>query len=175
MYRDIQYIHWVCTILVLCSCFGSTVFGRKPSLYSKSLPMECGGLAGEWDQIEDLRTRLREEHKLCLHPVSQEFCEPTRANCVLNGFVLLPVLERLRGTENLKLPYLEPLKKEIALLFTKCGVDVTDRKIYTTSIEIKRLTGFVKRRMLRKEVTKDICLKTSALFLKWFFLQNYFF
>ena len=134
--------------------------------------MECGGLAGEWDQLEELRGRLREEHKLCLHPVSQEFCEPTRANCVLNGFVLLPVLERLRECEGMKLPYLEPLKKEVALLFSKCGVDVTDRNVYTTSVEIKRLTGFVKRRMLRKEVTKDICLKTSVLFLKWLVPPN---
>lgn len=117
--------------------------------------MDVDGLAKEWDSVEGLRDRLREKGKLYLHPDTQKWCEATRANAVANTLVLVPALERLRETEKMKLPYLEPLQAEISILFEKNGVTLTEKRIYTAAVETKKLLGFIKRRGKRQEVTKD--------------------
>lgn len=69
--------------------------------------------------------------------------------------VLKPVLARLAITEKFKLPHLEDLKVQVQTLFDKCGTNFGEKEVYKTSVEIKKLAGFIKRRAARKEVTKE--------------------
>lgn len=88
-------------------------------------------------------------------PVGEAICKPTRVNAVNNAMVLRPVLARIREA-GLRLPHLEPLKLEVASLFKKCGTtSLGEKAVYKASVEIKQLAGFVKRRLTRKEVTKE--------------------
>ncbi|CAL1168005.1 unnamed protein product [Cladocopium goreaui] len=114
--------------------------------------MNVTGLAAVWEADESLRERLRKDRKVCIHPMSQRWCEPSRVNAVNNSIVLLPALRRLRETDEWKLPYLEQLQVEIGLLFEKVSVPVDDKTVYTSSVEVKKLLGFVKRRAKRHEV-----------------------
>lgn len=116
--------------------------------------MEVVDLAKEWAQDPHVRERVRTEKALYVHPVSQKWCEPTRANCISNAFVLKPLLCRLRDAPEWKLPYLEPLQVEISRLFEDCNVPVDVKMVYRASMECKKLLGFVKRRAVRKEPTK---------------------
>ena len=116
--------------------------------------MDVNGLALLWDANSPLRDRMRQHRKMNLHPVSQKWCEPTRANCITNSMVLLPALEKLKNTEKWKLPYLEKLQPEIAKFYEKMGIPIEETVIYKTANELKKLLGFVKRRAQRKEVTK---------------------
>ena len=116
--------------------------------------MRVAGLSTLWESDDLIRERIRKDRKLCLHPANQRYCEPSRPNATSNAQVLLPSLGKLRDTPQWKLPHLEPLQEEIAKLFSKVGAPVEDQYIYTASMEVKRLLGFVKRRASRKEVTK---------------------
>lgn len=116
--------------------------------------MNVENLHLEWEGQEFVRERIRKLSKLCVHPATQKWCEPNRANSVSNHCILAPALARLQQTESWKLPYLEPLQVEIGLLFEKLGIPAVEKTIYTGAVELKRLLGFVKRRAHRKEVTK---------------------
>lgn len=117
--------------------------------------MDVQRLAHEWEKNGDLRDRVRRERKMNIHPKSQTWCEPTRSNCVSNSMVLLPCLDRLKAHGSWKLPYLEPLQSEIANFHEKMGIPLEEKVIYTTSVEIKKMLGFIKRRVSRQEPTKD--------------------
>ena len=117
--------------------------------------MNVQGLAIEWDNDVFLRDRTRKERQINLHPQFQKWCEPTRANCTTNAAVLLPCLHRLRESNGWKLPYLDNLQVELSIFYEKLGIPVESKVIYGGSIEIKKMLGFVKRRVMRKEVTKD--------------------
>jgi len=116
--------------------------------------MNVQGLAIEWDNDVFLRDRTRKERQINLHPQFQKWCEPTRANCTTNAAVLLPCLHRLRESNGWKLPYLDNLQVELSIFYEKLGIPLESKVIYGGSIEIKKMLGFVKRRVMRKEVTK---------------------
>ena len=44
---------------------------------------------------------------------------------------------------------------EVQTLFEKCGLPNESKLVYQTSVELKKLVGFIKRRVNRKEVTKE--------------------
>lgn len=119
--------------------------------------MDVKGLAAEWDAISSIRDRLRDGRKLFEHPQTQKWCEPTRENCVRNSDALAPILKRLQVTSGRTLPHLDPLQNEIKKLYAKVGATPGEKIVYTTSVEVKKLAGFVKRRAnpLRQEFTKD--------------------
>lgn len=117
--------------------------------------MDVSDLAKDWDDDESIRVRLRRDRKLCLHPLSQKWCEPNRPNCTLNDIILIPALKRLREHLEWKLPYLEPLQHEINLLFERTSTPIDAKAAYTHAVEVKRMLSFVKRRAKRREVTKD--------------------
>ena len=117
--------------------------------------METSGLGSTWEANEVIRGRIRSEKKLFTHPTAQRFCEPNRVNAVNNSEALMPALKKLKVSPAWKLPHLEDLQGEIIKLFKKLGVEIEDSQVYTTSVECKKLLGFVKRRVKRGEVTKD--------------------
>lgn len=120
----------------------------------KLFGMIVEGLGQEWEANDEIRERLRSQHKLCLHPATQRYCEPNRPNAVNNSMVILPCMHRLRESPGWKLPHLEPLQVEVGYLFNKMGKPTDDKEIYKVANEIKKLTGFVKRKLARREVTK---------------------
>lgn len=85
------------------------------------MAMDVGGLGAKWEAQQGIRDRIRKERKLCLHPLSQRYCEPTRPNSVTNAMVLRPALEILKDTPGWKLPHIEPLQAEIYQLFQRVG------------------------------------------------------
>lgn len=123
--------------------------------------MDCNGLAASWEGSEPVRKQLREHKVLCVRPASERWCEPNRINCTNNSSVLIPALEILRDTPEWKLPHLEPLQAEVALAYEKVGVPVDGKQIYTSAVEVKKMIGFVKRRVKRKEVTKVLWSKQA--------------
>ena len=127
-------------------------FAFGSSLY---MAMDCIGLAKEWEKDEHLRTRLREEKKIMIYPATDRFCKPNRVNSVTNEIVILPVLKRLQATSKKKLPHLVDLTMEVQTLCEKTGLSTADRFAYKTSVEIKKMAGFIKRRAQKKEVTKE--------------------
>ena len=122
-----------------------------------STAMHCLGLFQEWEQNGDVRTRMRTEKKLLVPQIDEEFCAPTRINAVENAMVLKPVLARLAKHAKWKLPYLEDLKFEVQSIYERCGLEATEKQVYSSSVDIKRLTGLVKRRCKRREVTRVGC------------------
>ena len=134
-----------------------SLFDSK-SLFTKSgslLDMDCIGLAAEWEANVELRTRVREEKRILTHAESDKYCKPNRPNAVNNRIALMPILQRLQRTPQRSLPHLEDLTNEVTTLLQKCGVGVGEKLAYKTSVELKKLAGFVKRRSGRKEVTKE--------------------
>lgn len=125
--------------------------------------MDVASLGVTWEASEVIRSRLRKEKTLLSHPSSESHCEANRPNAVSNSEVLIPGLVALRNTAGWKLPHLEPLQQEIMTVFEKLGVEVDDSHIYKTSMELKKLLGFVKRRVRRREVTKDSELQIKTL------------
>jgi len=123
--------------------------------------MSCVGLCLLWEKDGEVRQRLREEKKLIVHGVGEEFCQPNRPNSIMNAAVLGPVLQRLSNVDKFKLPHLEDLKVEIYTLYEKCALPTPEQVIYQAAVELKRLVGFISRRVKRKEVTKErVCDKT---------------
>eukprot|EP00438_Fugacium_kawagutii_P010875 Skav216259 [mRNA] locus=scaffold20:730317:733576:+ [translate_table: standard] len=114
--------------------------------------MDVVGLAKDWDDDESIRELLRRDRKLCLHPLSEKWCEPNRPNAIRNSAVLIPALKRLALHPQWKLPYLEPLQVEVDALFEKNSTAANAKQCYTHAVEVKRLLGFVKRRAKRREV-----------------------
>lgn len=113
--------------------------------------MDCVGLAVEWESSAGLREQIRVQKRVLKYAETDKYCKPTRINAVNNSLVIIPVLTRLGKTESFRLPHLEDLGVEVTTLFSKCGLDTGNKLPYKTSVEIKRLTGFVKRRSVRKE------------------------
>lgn len=116
--------------------------------------MKVTGLAKTWEANEFIRDRLRQKRKLCIHQPDQRYCEPSRPNCIENTEVLIPALELLSVTPKFALPHLDPLQTEIRSLCAQLSVNVDADYIYTASVEVKRMLGFIKRRANRGEVTK---------------------
>ena len=119
--------------------------------------MECDGLASLWEGDPEVRNRLLKDAKFLDFPKNKSFCEPTRSNCVDNLCILKPILTKLSVVPGFKLPKLDPLQAELALLAEKLGVTSLGQKaVYQAAVSIKKLAGLIKRRVRRKEVTKDI-------------------
>ena len=124
--------------------------------------MECRGLADEWEENGLLRQQIRQLQRLVTHPPTQTFCLADRANCKANREMLKPLLARMARTQDKKLPPLDPLKHELRVLATRLGMPNQERGVYQPAVELKRLCGFVKRRVVRKEPTKELCFKLSV-------------
>lgn len=118
--------------------------------------MEVGGLSTEWEESTLTRARVREQSTLLVKDPAKTWVEPTRANACANSSVLIPCLHRMRSSPNKSLPFLPALQTEIAKFFEICGVEPQERQVWRHGVEIKKLLGLVKRKVNRKEYTKDM-------------------
>ena len=116
--------------------------------------MDCCGLADKWAAVESIRVRFRDSRDLTMLPAGSNWVEPNRNNAVLHADLLLPALEILRETPGYKLPYLQSLQAEIGEFYERLGRP-NEKLIYRNAQELKRLLGLVKRKALKKELTKD--------------------
>ena len=116
---------------------------------------QCLGLAVEWEKIDSLRERIRNDKKILLHEVGETFCVPHRHNAVRNAMVLEPLLARLGKTKDWKLPHLDDLQIEVRTLYEKSGLNPGEKGPYRTTVELKKLAGLVSRKLKKKEVTKE--------------------
>ena len=120
------------------------------------MPMKCEGLASKWEGDQGIRRRvLNESAFLMVRPPAETWCQPTRENAKANSSVILPALEMLSNVEGLHLPHLNDLQEEIGKLYASMSISPGQKKIYTTAIEIKKMLGFIKRRVNHREFTKD--------------------
>ena len=126
---------------------------RPKSRSNTNLPeLDCAGLAGEWDQAEDVRSRLREGDSF-IHP------EATRDDvqgCCRNATLLLPILTRMATIEGRSLPPIDPLREQIEELLSKNKRGGAPEEIDTVvkaSWRLKKMLGFVKMKVRREEVS----------------------
>lgn len=113
------------------------------------------GVGDEWEDDVAVREHIRSTGIVTQRPVGMKWCEPNRPNCVANSLVLTPLLQRMHDEDGYKLPSLEDLKRQIAILYHRLRASPSEKVIYTTAVELKKLCSFVKRRTNRLEVTKD--------------------
>ena len=123
--------------------------------FARPRAMDCQGLAAEFERVEEIRHMCREKGLLlCPAKATAGHCSASRVNAVHNIDLLRVCCWRLRAAD-LKLPYLEALQEEIQDFFKKIHVQVSEKIIYRSSVELKRMRSFLKRRANRKECTKD--------------------
>ena len=132
---------------------------------------ECLGLAMEWEKVDDLRERIRNEKKILLHEVGESFCVPNRHNAVRNAMVLEPLLVRLGKTKDWKLPHLDDLEIEVRTLYEKSGLNPGEKAPYRTTVELKKLAGLVSRKLKKREVTKERVQPKHIVLLYLVFVQ----
>ena len=117
--------------------------------------MDCEGLASAWERVEAVRVMCREKGLLlCPCKPGAGHCDSNRANALKNLDLLRICCERLYAAD-LKLPYLEPLQEEIKQFYKKIHVEVSEKIIYRSSVELKRMLSWLKRKANKKEVTKE--------------------
>ena len=125
--------------------------------------MDPSGLAELWEKDQVIRTRVL-EGRIIHFPKTQDWCQATRENAKGNSCILMPILEKLSVTPNYHLPHLQGLQAEFTKLHEALGKVPDAAVVYRNSVEVKKLCGFIKRRVNHKEVTKDIGLKTLFVY-----------
>ena len=118
--------------------------------------MDLSQLAVEWEACEEVRKVAREHGVLLKFPSTANFCESNRPNAINNAAVLHPCLKRLRDS-GMKLPYLEPLQAEVNEFFKAVHMVVSEKVVYRTANELKKMLSFLKRKANKREVTKVGC------------------
>ena len=181
LFTDAQ---WIVTFLYfpfnrdICSPFdfiwiSQSVFWCFPAMAN------IEGIGDVWEDNLEVREHARATGVMTHRPVGTKWCEPSRPNCVANALVLTPLLERMHDEEGYKLPILEDLKRQIAILYHRLGASPSEKVINTTAVELKKLCSFVKRRTNRLEVTKDgmnnVRLKMRRSFVFDMVFKGFFF
>ena len=119
-----------------------------------NLPFDASGLGGEWENVDSIRTRLREGKSLVIEG-SAKSTDGTIQECVQNIDLLLPSLGRL-FISNLKLPGVGALRDEVELVYTKCQRKVSESQIDDGAWDIRKLLKLVKRKANRSDPSLDI-------------------
>lgn len=119
--------------------------------------LDVTGLAEEWDSTEDIRDRLRAGH----HLTHTECPNGDVPSCVKNSGLLIPILTQMSVLDTRPLPPIDDLRTEIEKIFNKNKRETTAEAaddIVKASWSLKKLCGFVKMKVRRKEVSTAPCL-----------------
>ena len=127
---------------------------RQPAEEEAAGPeiLDVEGLCAQWDECEDIRTRLRDGESF-IHPEGQG--EDVKS-CCRNSSLLIPILTRMAAVEGKPVPPVEPLRNEIDKIMTKNKRGNAPEEyddIVRTSWKLKKLCGFVKMKCRREEVS----------------------
>ena len=132
------------------------------------LAFDASGLGAEWENVDTIRSRVREGESLVVLVGKTCSAEGTIAECVANMDILLPSLARL-FISNLKLPTIQSLRDEVEIVYQKCQRQPSEDKIDDGAWEIRKLLKFVKRKATRSDPSLDT---RSAFIKKRFFLYT---
>ena len=116
------------------------------------------GLHKEWDDIEEVRARLREGKALMLsHPLLK--CdgpvERSIHNCRFNKCVLLPALVRWSSNGADCSPAIDFLYMEVELLYKRSKREVSAADIQQDAWALRKLLGLVKAQVSKTHVPQD--------------------
>ena len=114
--------------------------------------LDVAGLSAQWDECEDIRSRLREGESF-IHPEGKA-CDVQ--GCCRNSSVLIPILTRMAALDGRPVPPVEPLRQQIDELMTKNkrgNAPEECDEIVKASWHVKKLCGFVKMKCRRSEVS----------------------
>ena len=121
--------------------------------------LDVSGVAAEWDQCDDLRTRLRIGEPM-MHPETRNV---DVFGCRLNFSLLSPLVVRMACLDSKPLPPVEAMRTEIETLFVKNKRNSPEdvELIVKSAWRLKKLCGFVKMKTRRQEVsTVSRCIYT---------------
>jgi len=115
-------------------------------------------VATEWDACEAVRERLRcGGGLLSPNPASQDI-----STCVSNSGLLGALLSRMASNPERTVPIIDALKDELVALLekNKRGVDVGGVDVPDAARALRKLCGFCKMKVRRKEVSTAPRLQT---------------
>lgn len=122
----------------------------RPKLSTHEL-LDIKGLHLEWDSSEKIRDRLRDGGELLEGSTGEDI--PT---CVKNEEVLQPLVTKMSLTTTRPLPAVESLRDEVESVYlkNKRGTVPEDMpNVVTLSWRIRKLLGFIKMKVRRREVS----------------------
>lgn len=118
----------------------------------ESAACDINGVGREWDNIEEVRDRIMGGGSVLAPetPLKQEDIQV----CVMNQDLLVPILSRMCITKNRALPGIDDLRDQVSTLLTLCKrtgdlVGIVE----DTAGTLKKLSGFVKTKTRRREVS----------------------
>jgi hypothetical protein len=108
------------------------------------------GVHVEWDEDTELREFLRGGGRILESPSCQDI-----STCLKNASMLRPVLTRMSVREKRELPGIDQIKGEIELLLqkNKQGLECEYLDISKRAMILKKLLGFIKNKVRRREVS----------------------
>ena len=123
---------------------------------------ETCDLRAKWDADRTLRARVRTKGSLVLRSGAVDSmkvdCTPverTTANCRLNKYVLLPILNHMASVE-LKLPPIDFLLEQCqSFCEHECNATLPQTVIYQNAWGLRRLVRIVKSKLYRTQPPKD--------------------
>ena len=107
------------------------------------------GLAGEWDNLDDVRARVRGGG--LLEDISQGH-DPSNRVASQNSSRVVPLLVRLSLTRGLQLPPVDSLRVQVKR-FYDMHRDVTEAQIDDSAWFCRRMVVFVKMKAQKKRVS----------------------
>ena len=118
------------------------------------------GVHVEWDEDTELREFLREGGRILEPPSCQDI-----STCLKNASMMRPVLTRMSLKEKRDLPGIDQIKSEIELLLqkNKQGLECEYLDISKRAMFFKKLLGFVKNKVRRREISTATRLRLRSL------------
>lgn len=116
--------------------------------------VDLSTLADEWDTSKEIRTRIREAGKLM---PEKAMASVDISACCHASDVLPPLISRMVMADERPLPQIDALRESIQALFEKnkrTEAAETEDEIMKTGWMIRKLLGFIKMKVRRKEPSK---------------------
>ena len=134
------------------------------------MQFDCTNLAEEWDQSEDVRSRLRKKGALVANILKSR--DSTIAQCVANVPVLVPLLHRLSCCR-LKLPEIDGLREQCAKAYALASRTPSEDTVDDDGWELRKMLRLVKRKAKREEVSMESRLSSKPNLLNISILKTH--
>ncbi|CAE7261933.1 unnamed protein product [Symbiodinium sp. CCMP2592] len=121
------------------------------------------GLAEEWDNLDDVRGRVRGGG--LLEDISLG-TDPSNRVASLNSSIVVPLLVRLSLTRGLQLPAVDGLRAQVKKFYDMHSRDVTDSQIDDSAWFCRRMVVFVKMKAQKKLVSMDSTFQDLCLIVR---------
>lgn len=158
---------------MIYSYFGSvSVKGSRPPMAKATNATDIEGVHAEWDEDTELREFLRGGGRILESPSCQDI-----STCLKNASMLRPVLTRMSLREKRELPGIDQIKGEIELLLqkNKQGLECEYLDISKRAMILKKLLGFIKNKVRRREVSTATGLWLRSLWFMMIYVKQMFF